>query len=61
MKTPRIDQRGAIRAGVAHFAQHDRGRMTIACGGGKTLTSLWMAQRMGIENLLVALPSGYLP
>lgn len=57
MKTPRIDQRNAIRAGVAHFAQHDRGRMTIACGGGKTLTSLWMAKRMGIENLLVALPS----
>lgn len=57
MKKPRVDQRNAIRAGVSHFAQHDRGRMTIACGGGKTLTSLWMAQRMGIENLLVALPS----
>ena len=45
-------QKDAFDAATAHFVEHDRGRMIMACGTGKTFTSLKIA-----EN--ITRPDGY--
>lgn len=56
-KTPKPHQQEAIAKGVEHFSLFDRGQLIMACGTGKTLTSLWIAQQLGAKQLIVALPS----
>lgn len=43
-KTPREHQRIAIDKVVAGFSEHDRGKLVMACGTGKTFTSLKLAE-----------------
>ena len=43
-KTPRDYQRIAIDKVVAGFGEHDRGKLIMACGTGKTFTSLKLAE-----------------
>ena len=43
---PREHQRAAIEACLAGFEQHDRGKLIMACGTGKTLTALRLAERL---------------
>jgi predicted helicase len=43
-KTPRDHQRIAIDKVVAGFSEHDRGKLVMACGTGKTFTSLKLAE-----------------
>lgn len=43
-KEPRDYQRIAIDKVVAGFGEHDRGRLIMACGTGKTFTSLKLAE-----------------
>lgn len=43
---PRDDQRQAIDACVEGFKEHDRGKLVMACGTGKTLTSLRLAEEL---------------
>jgi predicted helicase len=45
-KTPFPHQVEAIEAAKTHFASADRGKMIMACGTGKTFTSLQIAQEM---------------
>jgi len=45
-KTPFPHQLEAIEAAKAHFQSHDRGKMIMACGTGKTYTSLQIVQDM---------------
>ncbi len=45
-KTPFPHQLEAIEAAKAHFATADRGKMIMACGTGKTFTSLQIVQEM---------------
>jgi predicted helicase len=45
-KTPFPHQLEAIEAAKAHFASADRGKMIMACGTGKTFTSLQIVQEM---------------
>jgi predicted helicase len=45
-KTPYPHQLEAIEAAKAHFASSDRGKMIMACGTGKTFTSLQIVQEM---------------
>lgn len=45
-KTPRPHQLEAIEAAKAHFASADRGKMIMACGTGKTFTSLQIVQEI---------------
>ncbi len=54
---PRPHQRTAIDAVVKGFHDHDRGRLIMACGTGKTLTALWMAERLQSSLTLVLVPS----
>nr|MCA8833818.1 DEAD/DEAH box helicase family protein [Pseudomonadota bacterium] len=46
-KTPRDDQQTAIDAVITKFKTEDRGKMIMACGTGKTFTSLRIAEDMG--------------
>lgn len=45
-KTPRPDQNKAIKAVKEGLAQADRGKMIMACGTGKTFTSLKIAEEI---------------
>jgi len=50
-------QTTAIEAVVHGFRDHDRGRLIMACGTGKTLTALWIAERLQSSLTLVLVPS----
>ena len=42
----RKHQREALEKAMAHYSNHDRGKMIMACGTGKTFTSLRIAEEM---------------
>ena len=44
-RSPYEHQLDAIAAAHAHFATHDRGKLIMACGTGKTYTSLKIAEK----------------
>ena len=45
-KKPFKHQEKAIHDAVKHFATHDRGKLIMACGTGKTFTSLQIAEKL---------------
>ncbi len=53
----RPHQETAIDAVVDGFRDQDRGRLIMACGTGKTLTALWIAERLQSSLTLVLVPS----
>ena len=55
--TPRPHQEEAIRNVVKGLETHERGQLLMACGTGKTLTSLWIKEEMGALRTLVLVPS----
>lgn len=58
-KQPRPHQREAIKSVLSGFEEHDRGKLIMACGTGKTLTGLKIAEGLtqGKGNVLVLVPS----
>lgn len=54
---PREHQREAIRDVVKGFIESDRGQLIMACGTGKTLTSLFIKEKLAAERTLVLVPS----
>ncbi|GGK33993.1 DEAD/DEAH box helicase [Nocardia camponoti] len=57
-KRPRPHQRSAIDAVLNAFNEGgDRGQLIMACGTGKTLTSVFIADELGTERALVLVPS----
>lgn len=54
---PRPDQRRAIADVVRGFRKHDRGQLIRACGTGKTLIGLRVAEAMNSRRTLVLVPS----
>jgi superfamily II DNA or RNA helicase len=56
-KHPRPHQREAIRGVARGFAAEDRGQLIMACGTGKTLTALFIAERLEAKRTLVLVPS----
>jgi superfamily II DNA or RNA helicase len=54
---PREHQREAIRDVAKGFNSTDRGQLIMACGTGKTLTSLFIKEKLDAERTLVLLPS----
>jgi superfamily II DNA or RNA helicase len=54
---PREHQNEAIVAVSSNFKDVDRGQLIMACGTGKTFTTLWIKERLGVESTLVLLPS----
>lgn len=55
--TPRPHQREAIRDVVEGFMTAERGQLVMACGTGKTLTSLFIRQELDAHRTMVLLPS----
>jgi predicted helicase len=55
--SPREHQRDAVRDVVEGFKHADRGQLIMACGTGKTLTSLFIRESLAAERTLVLLPS----
>jgi len=55
--TPRPHQKRAIKDVLKGFDASDRGQMIMACGTGKTLTSLFVAERLEAGRVLVLVPS----
>jgi len=55
----RKHQQDALDAARAHFTQHDRGKLIMACGTGKTFTSLRLAEQEtgGTGLVLFLVPS----
>ncbi|MFF2143471.1 DEAD/DEAH box helicase [Kitasatospora sp. NPDC058190] len=49
-KTPRPHQREAIDAVFEGFASHERGKLIMACGTGKTFTGLKTVERLAAER-----------
>ena len=58
-KTLRPHQLEALANSEAGFATHDRGKLIMACGTGKTFTALRLAERMtgGAGTVLFLIPS----
>lgn len=56
-KSPRPHQQEAITDVVNGFRTHERGQFISACGTGKTLTCLWVAEALGAEYVLILAPS----
>ena len=56
-KTPRPHQQKAIDDVIEGFFVNDRGRLIMACGTGKTLVGVWVAERLKSARTLVLVPS----
>ncbi|MER6686333.1 DEAD/DEAH box helicase [Streptomyces olivaceoviridis] len=57
-RTLRTDQQHAVDAAVRHLkSPRSRGHIVSACGTGKTLTALRIAEALHARHLLVAVPS----
>jgi predicted helicase len=56
-KTPHRTQREAIDAALLHFKNQKRGQLILPCGTGKTLTAMWIAEKIGGSHILVMVPS----
>lgn len=54
---PRPHQRAAVKAVVNGFDAADRGQLIMACGTGKTLTSLFITEKLDAQRVLVLVPS----
>jgi predicted helicase len=54
---PRDHQREAIDATAKGLKTHDRGQLIMACGTGKTFTTLWIKEQLQANTTLVLLPS----
>ena len=57
--TPRLHQQNALEKAREYFKDHERGKMIMACGTGKTATSLWIAEQETNDNgfILFLVPS----
>lgn len=56
-RKPRHHQDTAVAAITAHLKAHDRGRVLMACGSGKSLVGFWVQAAMGAKQVVVAVPS----
>jgi len=54
---PMDHQLEAIEKVVKYFEDNDRGQLILPCGAGKTLTALWIKEKLKYETILVLVPS----
>jgi len=55
--TERDYQITIIEKGVGHFQEHNKGILVLMCGLGKTLISLWIAQGLKSNTILIGVPN----
>jgi superfamily II DNA or RNA helicase len=56
-KAPRPHQEEAIKDIIVALEKNDRATAVMACGTGKTLVALWIAEKLKFRNILVIVPS----
>lgn len=56
-KTPKPYQNDALVSILSTLNAKDRTTAVMACGTGKTLISLWLAERMNVNSIVVLVPS----
>lgn len=54
---PLPHQERAINNIIQGFKSNDRGKYISACGTGKTLTALWVIEKLNYQNVLFVVPS----
>jgi len=54
---PRSHQSEAVDAVEKGFKENNRGQLIMACGTGKTYTTLWIKERLNSQSTLVLVPS----
>jgi len=56
---PKEHQVRAIENAFNHFKveNNSRGKLIMACGSGKSLTAYWIAQKLEVKTILIAVPS----
>ena len=55
--TPREYQKTIIQKTVIHYQEYDKGLLVLMCGVGKTLISLWIAQELHSNTILIGVPN----
>jgi predicted helicase len=55
--SPRPHQAEAVDQVEKGFKETDHGQLIMACGTGKTFTTLWIKERVAAQSTLVLLPS----
>lgn len=50
---PRLDQIEIIEKSVDYFKIYDKGILELICGLGKTLISLWIAEKLKVNSILI--------
>ena len=55
--TPRDYQEAIIKKSYEYFKVNEKGLLVIPCGVGKTLISLWIAQRLNSQTILIGVPN----
>lgn len=57
--TPRPHQQAAIKDAVSHYVDNreKRGKLIMPCGTGKSLTAYWIAEKLDVRTILIAVPS----
>ncbi len=56
-KTPNKTQQEAIDSASDYFGDNKRGQLILPCGTGKTLVSMWIAEKLSGRRILVMVPS----
>jgi superfamily II DNA or RNA helicase len=54
---PREFQKEIIEKCATHYSRFDKGLLILTCGVGKTLISLWVAQRLGSNKIAIGVPT----
>ena len=54
---PRPDQTLIVNDSIKHFQTHDKGMLILMCGVGKTLISLWIAQQLQANAIIIGVPN----
>jgi superfamily II DNA or RNA helicase len=54
---PRSDQTEIINKTVQHLTENNKGLLILTCGIGKTLISLWVAQRLQQKRIIIGVPN----
>lgn len=55
--TPKEHQQIAIDKVIEHFETKERGQLILPCGAGKTVTALWIKEKIQSKTTLVLVPS----
>ena len=54
---PRDYQIEIINKSIVYFQNNNRGLLILICGIGKTLISLWITLKMGIDKIIIGVPN----